>query len=69
MARQIQLWSLIAGAYFGCSSPIWLDGLTFGTASGALCMAILVTYVLTHIYHDLMLMGEKIARVVIRIKL
>ncbi len=63
---KVQVWIWMAGAYSGCLSPIWLDGLGLGTIGAAACMAILVTYVLTRIYHDLMLISERLARLVYR---
>jgi hypothetical protein len=63
---KVQVWSWIAGAYFACLSPIWSDGLTFATIGGALCMGILVTYVVIRIYHDLLLVGDWIARLAFR---
>jgi hypothetical protein len=63
------VWLWITGAYFACLSPIWLDGLTLGTVGGVLCLGILVTYVLSRIYHDLLLVADWIVRLIERLSL
>jgi hypothetical protein len=56
------LWQWIISAYCACLTPIWLEGVTLSSVSGVLCTAILVTYVLTRIYHDLQLVADRLAR-------
>jgi hypothetical protein len=61
------VWLWIAGAYFACLAPVWLDGLTLVTVGGVLYLGILVTYVLTRIYHDLLLVWDWIVRMIERL--
>ena len=61
---KLQVWMWIAAAYNGGLSPVWADRLTLETVGGATCMAVLVTYLVTRIHHDLLLVADWVARLV-----